>query len=427
MKIWNFIAFLALLASVNSLSFERVAFEAFKALISEYFASELLKLNFIFQGQKSQDLAEKLIREASNITLELHKFGNSSKIAVELPSIFLFDDSSEFLKGLSRTRHFDSDGKYPNNIVYVRRKKEENFLTELFEEAEVPFENRNFINIVDESTVHLVTSFRFQAQNCDKIPYKTINRFSMTTMKWENRIFFPEKYKNFNGCPLTIAITDAQMYSKSNIIYDNLAQNLNFTVNRTMVSDLPSIKDRQFHLIEFLMFQNQKMYEWDYRFSPALFSDYATFTSPAGEPYTQLEKMFIMFDMETWICIVATLAGSWLVIQIINFTSLHVKKFVFGRDIASPSVNLVNIFLSGGQHKSPGRNFARFILMMFVIWSLIIRTCYQSELFKNLQSDMRKPRARTVEDLNERNFTIWYRESALGMFGENAINRWDAS
>jgi hypothetical protein len=45
--------------------------------------------------------------------------------------------------------------------------------------------------------------------------------------------------------------------------------------------------------------------------------------------------------------------------------------------------------------------------MMFVIWSLIIRTCYQSTLYKNLQQDMRKPVIKTFEKLNEKNFTIF--------------------
>jgi hypothetical protein len=111
-----------------------------------------------------------------------------------------------------------------------------------------------------------------------------------------------------------------------------------------------------------------------------------------------------MFDKATWICIGVTLVGSLLVIQVINLMSVQVQKFVFGRDIRTPSLNVASVFLVGGQNRLPGRNFARFLLMMFIIWSLIIRTCYQSMLYKNLQQDMRRPRIQTFAELNEKNF-----------------------
>jgi hypothetical protein len=143
-------------------------------------------------------------------------------------------------------------------------------------------------------------------------------------------------------------------------------------------------------------------------YSPALFTDYLTLTVPAGEPYTDLEKMFLMFDKSTWICIGFTLGAALLVIQLINFMSIQVQKFVFGRDIRTPTLNVVSIFLTGAQHRVPGRNFARFILIVFVLWALTIRTCHQSELYKNLQGDMRKPRIQSIDELNEKNFTLHY-------------------
>jgi hypothetical protein len=48
------------------------------------------------------------------------------------------------------------------------------------------------------------------------------------------------------------------------------------------------------------------------------------------------------------------------------------------------------------------------LLIMFVIWTLIIRTCYQSFLYANLQEDMRRPRVKNIDELNEQNFTLLY-------------------
>jgi hypothetical protein len=134
-----------------------------------------------------------------------------------------------------------------------------------------------------------------------------------------------------------------------------------------------------------------------------------TFTVPAGEPYSQLEKMFLMFDKATWICIGVTLSAGLLFVKIINHMSIMVQNFVFGRYMKTPTLNVASIFLSGSQFRTPGRNFSRFIFMMFVMWSLIIRTCYQSELYKNLQGDMRRPKIISIDELNKKNFTFLYK------------------
>jgi hypothetical protein len=81
--------------------------------------------------------------------------------------------------------------------------------------------------------------------------------------------------------------------------------------------------------------------------------------------------------------------------------SMQVQKFVFGRDIQTPTLNVASIFLTGAQFKEPGRNFARFLLMMFILWSLIIRQ-----------------RITTVDELNQKNFTLLYPRLFYRLFNE---------
>lgn len=130
-------------------------------------------------------------------------------------------------------------------------------------------------------------------------------------------------------------------------------------------------------------------------------------TVPPGELYTPLEKMFLIYDYEVWIGIVVTLLFVLMTVQVISLTSTKIKKFVFGRDVSSPTMCLISTFLNGDQHQLPGRNFARFNLLLFIFWSLIIRTCYQSTLYAYLQSDMRKPAFTTIEELRDNNFTSY--------------------
>lgn len=141
-----------------------------------------------------------------------------------------------------------------------------------------------------------------------------------------------------------------------------------------------------------------------------------TFLIPPGEPYTLVEKMFMMFDFAVWIGIVITLLSAFIAIQVFNMLALNIQNFIYGRNIRTPTMNLISIFLTGGQCKIPARNFARFLLTLFIFWSLIIRTCYQSELFKYLQADLRKPIVQTIDELIEKNFTFYGSDMMFEMF-----------
>jgi len=131
------------------------------------------------------------------------------------------------------------------------------------------------------------------------------------------------------------------------------------------------------------------------------------FFIPPGEPYSEVEKMLSPFEFEVWIAITTTLLIALLTVQIINRCSLYVKNIVFGQDNNRPSLNIAETVLCGTIARTPKKNFARFILMLFIIWSLIIRTCYQSLLYKNLQADLRKATVQSFAELVEGNFTFF--------------------
>jgi S-ribosylhomocysteine lyase LuxS involved in autoinducer biosynthesis len=85
--------------------------------------------------------------------------------------------------------------------------------------------------------------------------------------------------------------------------------------------------------------------------------------------------------------------------------------------------------LGGGMISLPGRNFARFILMQFILFSLIVRTGYQGVQFdmmlkvcrgvtltcsvfdlKFIQTNLQEIRPKdveTIEEMIEQNFTFY--------------------
>lgn len=133
-------------------------------------------------------------------------------------------------------------------------------------------------------------------------------------------------------------------------------------------------------------------------------SEQMVFVIPFGHSLTSFEKFMSPFDATTWLLIVTTAVASFVGIQIFKFTSRQLRDLFFGDKIGSPSMNLWNVFLCGGQAKVPKSVNARFVLLNFLIWSLIIRTCFQSLMYRALQMDLRQPPMKTLKDLRENDF-----------------------
>ena len=54
--------------------------------------------------------------------------------------------------------------------------------------------------------------------------------------------------------------------------------------------------------------------------------------SPPGDPFTDLERMFMMFSFETWIAIAITFVIALMATFSLNFVSAKVRNFIAGRD-----------------------------------------------------------------------------------------------
>lgn len=134
---------------------------------------------------------------------------------------------------------------------------------------------------------------------------------------------------------------------------------------------------------------------------------------PPGRPFTAFEKLFKPFQLGVWLLMLLAFVTASLVMTVIKFQSATIRDFVFGAGNNSPYLNMVNAFLGGSMHLLPGRNFARSLLMMFVLFSLVKRTLYQGALFKFIQADDRNKEVQSVVELVERNFKVFLMPSSL--------------
>jgi hypothetical protein len=134
-------------------------------------------------------------------------------------------------------------------------------------------------------------------------------------------------------------------------------------------------------------------------------AEFGIFVTPS-EFYTNFEKLLLPFDTTTWILLLVTFLVISGVIFLMKFIPKKIKKIFIGSGNKTPGFNVVRIFFGIGQTRLPDESILRFILIFFVFFWLILRTCYQSKLFEFITADMRKPAPRTLDELIERDFTI---------------------
>jgi hypothetical protein len=133
---------------------------------------------------------------------------------------------------------------------------------------------------------------------------------------------------------------------------------------------------------------------------------------PPGRVNTSLEKLLKPFKFKAWMWFLITLCVIYIVTGILQFYPKTVQNFVFGREVKSPSLNIINVMLGGSLHRLPSRNFSRTILMIFMIYCFIIQNSYKGGLFKFMQMTVREKEVSTAREMIDKNFSFYMLKSS---------------
>ena len=411
---WSFVviclsSLLILISGKQSSVMPNAVSEVIKKHFMSLKASHPGNVDIVRFGNEIDEFKDLLRIKSGTTTMSaVYNYQDDCKIVLKnriynlIEASIVFFQSKECFKALaSRTNWNSNVAKRHHHLVYAPGLTSSDvakiFSPDLFFDAS-RIDHVSFLVNETEKSIELVSGFMFTEQACEQLQFKTINRFNMWTMEWDNSIFYPKKYENFHRCNLTLYEEfDDIVYLQRMIFTDHL----NATLVRCLSTWFPNDCD--------LNGFQQPLYSTELNILVAYpHRDVAsTFLISPGEPYTDLERMFMMFDDALWIAIGVTLIGAASITLSLNFVSGRVKTLIAGQGINSPTMNLISIFLNGAQVRVPGGSFARFLFILFVIWSLIIRTCHQSMLFELLQADLRKPTAKTLDEFFESNLTLF--------------------
>lgn len=358
----------------------------------------------------------------------------NSPLRIKKNSIFLLDTIERFrilLKNIVPTK-FDFNG----NFLFVLIAGSMNEIQEIF--AKMWLKNIYNVNVIYAATNEtvLVTFLPFESsENCGSTKPKAINIFR--DGEFESDMIFPAKMNNFNGCPLRVVtfededvvmrISDDEYRGYCIDLLMALAKQLNFRPdinfltqelaygivydNGTATGALGEVfyNRSDIALGDFFLKPN-RIPKFDFTMAYQVMN--LVWIIPPGLRYTPLQKLMLPFEFPVWIYLMITITIGIIVIIFINIKIPQMRAFVYGVNVKHPFLNMAVVILGSQQHRMPKRNFARFLIMNFMLFTLVLRSIYQGSLYRFLQSDGRQKEVQSVEEMLANDFTFYAFEAS---------------
>lgn len=381
------------------------------------------------------------------IRIENHKRNRKSDNIKKRHNVVLLDDIREFRVLNSNT----SAGVFSYYGFYVLI-----FLKGGYADIEETFSAlwKKSIDNVDiifsyGDAVRVWTFFPFGGSICGDTKPRNIGSFINESFSSSFELLFPEKLTNLKDCPITIASFESGFSVIKEILnngsfkligYDMdlirvLSQALKFTANvrliegsepwgttfdnGTVTGALGEVIRNKAHIAigrYYLTLNRNRLAD-----NSAVYYRFAYFfvVSP-GSKLSNFEKLLQPFEGAVWILLVITVLIGVFIILSLQFNCFRKLKFFFyGSKVHNSGNHLLNMLIvifGGTQPKVPQYNFARFLLMMFILLCLVMRSAYQSSLYKFLQSDKRHKNVDSIDDMVEQEYDLYMRPEDLMLF-----------
>ncbi|CRK94419.1 CLUMA_CG007926, isoform A [Clunio marinus] len=290
------------------------------------------------------------------------------------------------------------------------------------------------IHIPGNPDVILYTYFPYQTNVCRYLRPHVINSYDLQTHKWKNHKFYGSKTHNMSGCPLRIATFNFEPFMMVNKndegkliasgiegdLLNFLSETIDFTPEIILAdekwgeiydngtssgaTEMIVNKEADIAIGYFISHPNRESVMFS---SLVYYTSNAIWAVPPGEMYTALEKLMKPFDTSLWIGFFIVLILAFLIIEIINFCPEKIQDFVYGEKIRNVRLNVVNVMLEVSLPKIPARNFARTVLILFVVYCFLMSNSYKGSLFNFMQKDLRNPPLDSTEKLLQNNFNFY--------------------
>lgn len=315
--------------------------------------------------------------------------------------------------------------------------------------------NVNVLATSSESSnaVLLFTYMPFANGSCNNTKAIRINQFDKTSMTWSTNEFFPKKFKQLNRCPLRFGCYENSpgvlINSRESGLKRFTGMNIDFCVmfsgilnfslnifefeyvtgviypNKTATALLRRVIDKE---IDFIFGSLQRTRAEAMSATRIVHSDKLILIVPPPFLIDPMTKILLPFTFASWISIGMVALLACCIVKLLDFTPKVVHDYVIGSNVKGSMLNVFNVFLGGTQKILPRSNFPRFLLAKFLIFTLIMRSLYQGEVFDILKRDVRTVELTTIDQFIENEFTFYiYQSLAQRLEGSKIMQRFDQS
>lgn len=131
------------------------------------------------------------------------------------------------------------------------------------------------------------------------------------------------------------------------------------------------------------------------------------FAVPSGKKFTSLEKIFFPFRVQIWICLSVLFAI--VISSIIWMKSITRTKraFIIGDRNDAPLLNTVSVCFGVALRRTPTRNFARTLLIIWIVFAMVVRNAYQGTLFGFMRGNQRNRPFTRIGQIFESNVKVY--------------------
>ncbi|XP_037813405.1 uncharacterized protein LOC119604698 [Lucilia sericata] len=354
-------------------------------------------------------------------------------------------DSIESLRQLdpaNYTRNYDIQEHY---LVYLMHGSRFANLFSVLNQMFGYFWQNSIINVSlmtanKEFIVDVFTYFPFDNYLTCKMPLvEQINYYSGSWSKPITLTIFPEKLDNLEKCPLGVAVWNTPpylSYLKSDegfykidyfeaVLLEVLSEKLNFSLN---LQEPPNNEQRGKVLANGTLTGAMKMlhdHSADLSLGSFRYTLERSTVLTAAVPYyqthqiygiltntqlyTSLEILLYPFDNITWIIIfLSLLLGLFIAIVIDYFYDkcLLIQVAIGYPALKTPTTDVLRFLMGQSLIQIPETNFARFMIIFWHIYGLLLRTAYQSLLFQLLKLNVYHEPPKTLTDLINQQCTL---------------------
>ncbi|KAL7017004.1 hypothetical protein ACKWTF_010222 [Chironomus riparius] len=439
--------------SIDSSSNFQLLSQGLKIIADEIIAEKTINFNMVYvdyhkDSNSFRDSFMKLLMTDSKFRVRQQLIDHVKQLATKTPRRFALIAIRNYLdfKKLHmklNQDNFDYQGHYILALINGKIYEIQQIFDDLWK-----LQIHNVIMIFDDFHRHLqvLTFFPFRSSyDCSNTTPIVINEFINGTFVQNLSSIYQQSMKNLQQCEVKVATSSnmppnmflktlydkKQFFGRDYELISTLSQSLNFRLNFSFLSDfgcLFEVNGREgvmknllnnksdMAIVDcWLKIDRLKMFDA----STTYFTEKIVMAFPMEVGLSSFEKLFYPLGNDTWLLLLIFLSIGVTFIFVIRFSSQRIQYFVIGENVRHPYFNMFIGIIGQNHEQVPVNNFARFLLMNFILFTLVIRTAYQGKLFEIMQLDIKYSEPQTIMEMTEKG----YKFHVLDIFSELILDR----